>query len=138
MDLRQNLLDVFQATSVILVFVTVHFGVRYPIIVKDLDDTEFITGNNARDRARKRLWQSFRVNSLPQIILLGINSYMFLPLAIKIITVSEFKAWDFDYLLTAYIVMTFWSWFFFIWSFILGMKLLFKIFSRNLRSSSNN
>jgi len=37
MTLRQETLDAFQATSLILVFVTVFFNIKYPLIIENLN-----------------------------------------------------------------------------------------------------
>ena len=131
MDIRQLLLDVFQATSLIIVFITVLFGIRYQTIVDDIQK-DVPTGELAKIREKSRLWRSFFINIFTQIIMTGMISYLFIPLVVKIVIVYDFQisVWNFDFLPTAFIFIAIYIWNFFVWTIILGFRMLKKILAR--------
>lgn len=128
MDFRQELLDVFQATSLLIVFITVLFGLKYQVIIEDIKK-EIPNGESAKKREKNRLTKSFFMNILTQIILLGSTSYIFLPIAVRIMVASEFRInfWNFDFLQTAYVMISIWLWVFFVWILWLAYKMIKKI-----------
>lgn len=128
MDLRQLLLDAFQATSLLIVFITVLFGLRYQTIIEDINK-DVPTGNLAKRREKRRLWGSFFINIFTQVIMIGLISYLFLPLIFKIVRINGLQIcfWNFDFLTTAFIFVTIYIWIFFIWTIVLGYKILKKI-----------
>lgn len=130
MDLRQQLLDIFQATSLLIVFVTVLFGLRYQVIIADLN-SNVPNGESARKREKSRLIKSLFMNIVFQIILLGSTAYMFLPMAVRIIMASGFRIylWNFDFLQTAYVLISVWLWAFFSWILWLTVRMVKKILS---------
>jgi len=125
--LKQIILDAMQATSVILVFVTLLFGLKYSIIKADIEKEVPGAGEIAKKNEKQRLKSSFIVNCLPQLILFGVSSYIFLPLTVKIIQSSKFDLWNFDVLSTAFVSVVLWVWALFLWSLWLSVKLLLKI-----------
>lgn len=127
MDLNKLILDAVQAVSLILVFVTMLFTLRYPGIIKDIGE-DIPEGERAKKREKDRLLHSFLVNSLPPLFLNGIAAYIFLPLTIKIIKQTHISLWQFDFLPTAFVLISFWVWCFFIWSLYLGFRMIKKIF----------
>lgn len=126
MSLQALTLDTFQATGLILVFVTLLFGMKYPKIMSDINK-ENPNGELARKRERKRLLSSFILHCLPQILFYAIASYLFLPLALQIVMQSTFRLWNFNFILTAYIIITIWIWSILIWIIVLSFKMLLKV-----------
>jgi hypothetical protein len=131
MNLNQAIKDTFQVLSLILVFVTLLFTLRYKEIVEDISK-EVPEGERARNREKKRLRTSILTNCLPSFLLSGISFYLFLPLSITIIKSSKIELWNFDFLATAFILITFCVGSFFIWSSWLGIRLLWKVRSINI------
>lgn len=127
MDLKL-IIDSFSAISVMLVFVVMLFSLRYPIIIKDMDmEIPEIEKTKKRERERKRLKHSLVVNCVPQIAAFGIIAYLFLPLTINIINNTRLCIWNFDFIITVFMFVVVSIWFFFIWSFILGLKIFCKM-----------
>lgn len=135
MDLKSIIIDSFSATSVLLVFVIMLFSLRYPKIIEDIDK-EIPREEKTREceREKRRLMHSFIINCIPQTLLLGITIYLFLPLTIYIIKNSQFSFWNFDFNITMFIFVVGWIWIFFIWSFILGLRVLLKALHINVKS----
>lgn len=136
MNLHQEILNIFQVTSLIMVFITVLFGLRYERIINDID-RDIPNGERAKQRELKKLWSSFYINLLPQLVFTGIISYMILPLTVRIITVSRFHLWNFDFLITAFMVVVIWIWFFFAWALSLSYKILKKIHNKDFHCSNS-
>lgn len=125
-DLRQNILDAFQAISLLLVFVTMLFTLRYPAIVTDLNE-ETPSGLRARRKLADKLTRGFWMNAAPIILLDGAALYLLLPLAVEIIRSGTLMPWNADLLLRAYIFVVFWIGAFLVWSSLLGFRLVRKI-----------
>ena len=121
-----DILNTFQATSLILVFVTLIFTVNYPKIIADIN-TNLPSGRMAIKREKRRLKNSLFKRCLPQILFFGISSYIFLPLFVNIVTSFDLNLWNFDFVPTAYILITFWIWYIFLWSLFLTIQLLSNI-----------
>lgn len=128
MIIRQEILDAFQATSLILVFITVFFNIKYPLIVKNIN-IEIPEGKLAKKRAKKQILNNLLINNLPTMLLNGGSFYLFLPLTIKILKSSNFSLFHFDILPTAFIFIVLWIGLFFVWSFILFIITVLKILS---------
>lgn len=126
MELNRIILDTFQAISIILVFVTVFFSVKYPIIVeiiredvpkrKPIDYQKFIN----------RIKQSFVVDCLPLLFLVSVSFYILLPLAVKIIRSGEILFWSYEVLTMAYLAITMWVFLLLLWVLNLTYKLITK------------
>lgn len=126
MEINKEILNVFQAASIILVFVTLLFGVKYPIIVSELEK-EFPLGKKAINKEKKRLRKVIIIHCIPQLIIFGLASYLFTPLAVKVLKVSTISFWNFDFLKTAYIFSFTWCWTMFFWSLYLALQIVRKI-----------
>lgn len=122
-DLDQEIQTAFQATSLILVFVTVLFGLRYPQIRDDIEE-EIPAGQDARKRLRKKLCKSFLVNCGPLLLMNGAASYLFSPLFIRVLRRSRFQVWGFDFLRTSFLFIVVLVFIFFLWSAYLGLQLI--------------
>lgn len=126
-SIRNSVNEALSATNVLLVFVVMLFSLRYPIIIKDINRekprTELV---REREREKRRLIQSLTINCMPQIILIGITAYIFLPMTLYILKNSKFNLWNFDFVITIFIFVVFWIWIFFIWSILLGLRVFIK------------
>ncbi|KXS38257.1 MAG: hypothetical protein AWU54_2226 [Candidatus Frackibacter sp. T328-2] len=134
MTLRQETLDAFQATSLILVFVTVFFNIKYPLIIENLN-LKIPEGKKARQNLKDKMKTDLIINNLPTMILNGGSFYLFFPLTIKTIKTTNFEIFNFNILSTAFLFIEFWIGIFFIWSAILLVKTIIKIKSINIEDS---
>ncbi len=127
MDFKSSIIDSFSATSVLLVFIIMLFSIRYPQIIQDINkEVPRKEKTKECEHEKRRLMHSFLINCLPQTILLGITNYLFLPLTIHIIKNSQLSFWNFDFILTIFLFVVGWIWIFFIWSIILGLRVILK------------
>lgn len=126
MSLRDAILDAAQLTSLILVFVTTLFGIRYPVIMDDLA-REVPVGSKARQRERQKLVRSLLVNCLPPLIANTASAYLLSPLAVTTIRIAELRFWNFDIVLTSFMFVVVWVLSFAVWSWLLFIRLLLKI-----------
>lgn len=126
MELRELILDAFQATSIILVFVTLLFSIKYPTLVSILQMEE-PAGSKAKSRLKKTLITHFVTDAIPLLFLSIISFYMLLPLAINVICSDLLTLWSSDILPLAYIAITIWVMMLLIWIIILTYRLLVKI-----------
>lgn len=129
LDLDKQILDAFQASSIILVFVTILFSIRYPKIIEEINKEEIPTGDLAKKREKKRLIQVFMLNCFPLVFILIWCSYLFIPMFITVINNTKINLFHFGFLPTAFVFVVFWVWFLFIWSFWLSCFLYKKISS---------
>lgn len=134
MTLRQETLDAFQATSLILVFVTVFFNIKYPLIIENLN-LKIPEGKKARRNLKDKMKKNLYINNLPTLILNGASFYLFLPLTIKTIKTTNFQIFEFNILSTSFVFIEFWIGIFFIWAAILLVKTIKKINSINIKKS---
>jgi hypothetical protein len=126
-DLDKILLDAFQASSIILVFVTILFGLRYPAIVNEVNREDILSGDLAKRREKKRLWNNFFVNCFPLVFISLWCSYLFLPLFIKVLQNTHFSLFEFDFLPTAFVFVSFWVWLLTVWSIFLSFLFIKRI-----------
>lgn len=122
-QLDEEIRTAFQATSLVLVFVTVLFGLRYDQIKKDID-TEISTGEHGRRDDRHRLIRSLGANCLPLLVVNALASYLFGPLFLRILTESRFVLWNFDFARTAFVLISIFVFFFLLWSCYLAARLV--------------
>lgn len=125
-ELNEQIQTAFEAISLILVFVTVLFGLRYPQIQSDIESS-IPEGPKAKQRHRKTLWQSFMVNGVPLLLINGVASYLFLPLFVRVLRESRLNLWDFDFIRTSFVLIALLVFFFFLWSGYLAIRLLARI-----------
>jgi hypothetical protein len=130
MQIHRTIVDILQASSIILVFLTVIFGVKYPLIISDLE-TEIPNENkkNERNRVKKKLSQNFIMNCLPLTLLCAVFGYILLPFAFVIIKSSNIAIWNFDVLKTIFVIIVLWIWIMFFWFLLLAGKSIRKIMS---------
>jgi hypothetical protein len=112
--------------NLILIFITVLFGIRYPQIIEDLK-REIPSGTKAKKRIKDQLITSLALKCLPNILISLFSCYLFLPSVIKVLNEYEFDFWGFDFAITAFMFITFMIFFFFVWSCFLFVKLLVRI-----------
>jgi hypothetical protein len=122
-ELNEEIRAAFEATSLILVFVTILFDLRYPKIQRDIR-VEIPSGDKAKGRHREKLWQSLLVNCAPLLLINGAASYLFLPLFIRVLQESHLELWDFDFSRTSFVFITLVVFVFFLWSGYLMVQLV--------------
>lgn len=114
-------MEAFQASSIILVFVTILFGIRYPIIIKEITDEDIPNGELAKKREKKRIKHSFLINCLPLNFVLLWCSYLFIPIFIKILKLTHINLFNFDFLPTSFVFVAIWIWILTLWSICLSI-----------------
>lgn len=125
-ELNEQIQTAFEAISLILVFVTVLFGLRYPQIQSDIQSL-IPEGPKAKQRYRKTLWQSLMVNGVPLLLINGVASYLFLPLFVRVLRESRLNLWNFDFTRTSFVLIALLVFVFFLWSGYLTIRLLTRI-----------
>ena len=125
-ELNEQIQTAFEAISLILVFVTVLFGLRYPQIQSDIQSS-IPEGPKAKQRYRKTLWQSLMVNGVPLLLINGVASYLFLPLFVRVLRESRLNLWNFDFTRTSFVLIALLVFVFFLWSGYLTIRLLTRI-----------
>lgn len=132
MNLERQASDALLATSVLLVFVTLLFTLRYPTISADLERDEPV--GKSREAAKQSA--EIRIRLITQLLPVLIGSvalaYLLAPLAVEIITSSRLELWSFNIVLTALTMIETWTLAIASWSIYLGIRMLAKL--RRLRA----
>jgi hypothetical protein len=135
MEIKESILEAFQATSLILVFLSMLFTINYPKIIKDLN-LEIRNGERAKKKQKDKLIKNFLIHCVPTFLLSLSSLYLFSPLTLKIIKNIEFKLWNFSFLPMSFLFIVIWVCFIFIWITILTYKMLNKIKSIKIIDSN--
>ncbi len=131
MDLRREILDIFQAIGLLLVFMTIFFGMKYPQIVDALNTNAPIDKPKDLKQYKANLSLSFVTNCLPLIVFILLSSIVVLPLAKAIIGSNGLQIWSYESLQLAYILITLWILLLLVWVVILSGRMLYKIIDNN-------
>lgn len=126
-DLNTLLNDSFDAISILLVFVTVLFSIRYPEIKTVLEEPLLTGKPKALERQKKNIKSVLLIKWLPVVTINFIVVYSMIPLAINIISQSTISFFNFDFIRTAFILIWYLNIAFFIMSILLLSKLINKI-----------
>jgi len=124
--INQEINTAFQATSLLLVFISVLFGLRYRQIKEDIAAPIHIPPEKLKD-LHIRLWRSLLINCLPIVVISGFIVYLFLPLFIKVCSKSRFAPWSFDLARTSFVFVAVLVFLFFLWSVYLAVRLSGRI-----------
>lgn len=131
-NLNQLIKDSFDVISLILVFAFVLFDLKYPLIIKETDQEippkERII---ERYKHKKKLIMTLMTSNISLVIIFGMLFYLFLPLSIKVVSESDVSLWQFDFIRTAFVFIVGWILIFWIWSFVLAVKMLLRIIESN-------
>jgi hypothetical protein len=124
----QEIKDSFDALTLILVFVTVLFGIKYPNIWKDIrsqapPDVQPIARKNYRVALQHRLL----TDSIPLVTVTGCAWFLFLPLFIHVAADEPFHPWSTDVTQNAFLFIAGLTGVFFVWSGGLAATLLMKV-----------
>lgn len=116
----------FQATQLILVFLTVFFSLKYPQIKKilakkDPGDKKLI----ARNALVNELIEKFIIN-IPLLLISIVLIWLFLPLFIKVLLNSRIEIWNFDFARSSFVLISMLIFLFAFWSIKLILELLFQ------------
>jgi len=126
-DLAQSVEVAFNGMSLLLVFITVLFGIRYPTAIEFLNSPDGDPEKAYETRRRREKLGLFLIGQwTPLVVLSGIASYLLAPLATAIVATSRFSVWNFDIALTTYVFITMLLLMSFIWATALGLGLLAK------------
>lgn len=125
MESRDLILDTFQAVGIIVVFVTLLFDMKYPVITRALE-RECPEGTKAKLRFKKELRIHIMTDCLPVLFLTLVSFYILLPVAVEVFVRGEIRIWSHDVLPLAYVAITFWVFGIFVWAVLLTGSLVFK------------
>lgn len=127
-DINQLIKQSFDSISLILVFVFVLFGIRYPQINDDLKkEIPDSTRKIERKKYKEKLKENLSSKALPLVIIYGFLFYLFLPLLLKIFSSSKLQLWDFDIMRTTFVVVDLFILSFLIWSLSQAIRLIKRI-----------
>lgn len=125
-SLTQEIQTAFQAISLILVLVTVFFGLRYGRIRDNLAE-QMPAGPEARKQLRRRLVASLLTNCTPLLLINGTASYLFAPLFVRVLMESHVELWDFSFTYTSFVFIALLVFAFCVWAGYLAVQLLRRI-----------
>jgi len=125
--LHEQIQSAAELISLILVFTTILFDIRYPQLQKDIE-SEIPAGPIARKRHKDILVKSFLLKSLPITIVNGAAFFLFLPFVVEILQNSRFAPWGFDFVISAFMFIAIFELLFALWAGFLSMKLLLRIY----------
>ena len=136
MESSGDFANAFQALSVILVFVTVLFGVKYPQFCADIDSKmpDPRLGKELHSYIQ-RLKINFISNLIPIMIVNVTCSYLVMPTVYKIVITSSFNLIDFDFLKTAFVMVAGLIYLFTIYTFYIGYQYV-NMIRRGTKSKS--
>ena len=103
-QIRAEILDAAELISLILVFSTVLFDIRYRHVV-DTIRAEAPPGEHARRRHRSELMGTLLVKVLPLVLFNCLAAFLFLPLVLRIIALTRLSLWGFDFVTSAFILV---------------------------------
>lgn len=106
MELTDEIERAFDATGLILVFVTVWFGLSVQAVHGELE-LGIPAGSHARKERRRKIMRTFLIHCAPLLAAYATTAYLFLPITTSIIEESEFSVWDFDFQRTAFVIVHF-------------------------------
>ena len=124
--LQEKILAASELISLILVFTTILFDIRYPQIQEDLRK-EAPTGPIALKRFKSELMQSLLWKSLPLFFVNAFVFYMFLPSLHEILITTRLNLWRFDFIVTAFTFIALAELLLAVWAAYLSIKLIQRI-----------
>ena len=126
-DINEEIRLAFDAMSLLLVFVTVLFDIRYKVIQKEIEKS-IPEGDKAKKQLRRELIRGILINSAPLVVITGGISYLFSPLLRKVIEQSKLNIWNFDFFSSSFVFIVLLIFLFFLWSCYLTILLLIRIY----------
>lgn len=126
-ELNSILNDSFDAISILLVFVTVLFGIRYPEIKTVLDEPLETGKPKALERQKKNIKSVLLIKWIPVLAMNFIVVYSMTPLAFNTISQSSISFFNFDFIRTTFVFIWYFNIAFFLISILLSVKLIQKI-----------
>jgi len=129
MDLISEVKNSMEAISILVVFVTVLFEIRIKSIQKNLIKS-IPVGDFAKKRHRTVLIRDIFFEALPLTFLIGLILYISLPILIKIFKTSTIRFCNFNFYLSAYVLIFHFIGYFF----ILSISVLVKLVARLIKS----
>jgi hypothetical protein len=134
-SLADRIKDSFDAASLLLVFVTVLFGIRYAE-VHQLLDASAEQNPKARSRQRANIVSGIVGKLAPFLVLAMLPAFIFLPTTVEAIRSSDFHLWNFDLVVTGFVAVACLMWGFVLW----GIHTLYLLARkwRSLREPAGN
>lgn len=127
MSIRERAEGAFLALSVLLVFVSLLFTLRYAEIAQDLMPEDL--GEKQREKRRRVRELKIRLVShlLPVVVGSVALVWLLAPLTLDILNTSQLDLWGFDVFLSAVVVVEAWVMGLAIWSSVLAARMIGKI-----------
>jgi len=126
MAINNTILNAFQSISLLLVFITIFFNIKYDVIKNDIN-ANVPNGSTAREKLINRINKNFKKNCIPLLLFSGVSFYILFPLTVRIIKNSKFAIWNFNILRTSFIFISIWVGVLFVWSILLSYRIKQKI-----------
>ncbi|MNW42251.1 hypothetical protein D3C74_194170 [compost metagenome] len=127
MQLDSSINDSFGALSVLIVFSTLLFSMRYPEIIKDLEIKFSVDKAIALANQKRELVRNLVFKWGPVVLITFICAYVMMPLGIEVLVESKFHLYKFDIMRTTYVLVWYFSILLFVSTLYLGIRLICKI-----------
>lgn len=125
-DLNSVLESSFDGISLLLVFVTVLFSLRYPEMIDILEERIEKGKPKNLEKQIQTIQKGILVKWLPVVCLTFIVAYSSAPLAIEVIKSSRIELLNFDFVRTSFILIWYVNIGFFVGSIVLLLRLFKK------------
>lgn len=121
--------DIVAVSGILLTLITFLFNLAWPKIEAVLEQSDTISGDKAKSRARKNVNKTLCTVVFPIFISFLSLFYVNLPTAVEIISTSRFSLWHFDVDDTLFIMVVL-----SLLSFVLfNTYLMFKLYQKQLK-----
>lgn len=104
MSLRDQVLQTSDALNLLLVFLSILFGIRYGEIIACLKE-EIPAGLRSACRLRSRVITILCTGCLPATLISLLATYLFLPLTCEVLTTYRFSPWRFDPVISGFVLI---------------------------------
>lgn len=127
-SIAESISGTFDVLNILLVFLSVIFGITYNEAVRLLD-ASIPDAAKVRERqiARKNIRRFLLVKWLPLVVTTAGTTYIFLPLAVRVLATSQLHFWDFDIQRTSFILVFILLVIALIWMLAILVQLVLKI-----------
>lgn len=126
-DFSSDIENILQATSLILVFISIFFTMFFPQIQKDIN-IKVPKKEIAREDHRKYLLRSIAVKCIPLLLITGTASWLFSSLFFQAIDGTHIELWNFDFTRSAVVFIATMIFLFFGWSVLLTIQIAYRIY----------
>lgn len=124
MSLDLDIQNAFSGMQLILIFVTILFGIRYQQIQNELErDYSEINKLDKLKTIDSELKQKLITHCLPLVIINGFVIFLFYKIFKQILVESGYYFWNYNFIQSSFFFVTIMIIIFFIWSIILSLKM---------------